>query len=761
MFFEPDYNNDYNKSWPSSGDGYLLRDGTRVRYRLSNCTPGASVCYGAEEDARKDGHWGAYLDGCDEIGDWSCCKTCPASGVQEAATTNLICPGGGSGDVGNGSDGFRSRVRLSDASGRAVGSNVRASKESGEPKHAGKRGGHSVWWTWTAPASGTFIFDTRGSDFDTLLAVYTGNSVSRLNRIASNDDIDRRARIYQSEVRFKAQQGQTYHIAVDGYGGATGNIVLHWKAEEKPDDANEDALDDVNVTIPASCSRQVQLCVRDHQCEDGDEISVSVNGSSVFSGELFNAPQCFDVPVRQGTNSVRLLALNGTGYKGNCGHQDENTGEIRINDTSQQWSHSGGTGSTANLNVTIGPPGGTCSPTSGLGGCSGGNDDFRCRTRLDGASGQANGDNEGAGKESGEPEHDDKSGGASVWWTWTAPASGTFIFDTRGSDFDTLLAVYTGNSVNRLTGVASDDDIGGGVRQSEVSVTAQQGQTYHIAVDGYGDATGNIVLNWRTSSGGSNPDEDPLDDFNVTIPSSCSQQVEICVRDWSCEDGDEVRVSVNGAQVLQTELFNAPRCVSAPVRQGANTISLFAINGSAYKCGGGCSSSCRPGDPTGVPDLNSGEIRINGAATQRWEHAGGAGSTANLNVTIGPPAASCPGSTPGTPPSTTSYGAVAIDLLDDCGYAAGLSWSNSTEQGALNRAISECLVWGGSQADCTTHSDTYHQCAAIAYGESSLYCWIGADVGPSADSARSAALSKCRSKPEGYSCQVVDSACNQ
>ena len=626
MFFEPDYNNDYNKSWPSSGDGYLLRDGTRVRYRLSNCTPGASVCYGAEEDARKDGHWGAYLDGCDEIGDWSCCKTCPASGVQEVATTNLICPGGGSGDVGNGSDGFRSRVRLSDASGRAVGSNVGASKESGEPVHAGNRGGHSVWWTWTAPASGTFIFDTRGSDFDTLLAVYTGNSVSRLNRVASNDDIDRRARIYQSEVRFGATRGQTYHIVVDGYGGATGNIVLHWKEEEEPDDFDADPLDDVNVTIPSSCSQQVELCVHDWACEDGDEVRVSVNNAQVLQTELFNAPRCVNVPVRAGVNSVHLLALNGTGFK--CGNNcdsdcepgpnsdywlrntpDNNTGEVRINGTGQRWRHRGGTGSTANLNVTIGPPGGTCSPTSGPGGCSGGNDDFRCRTRLDGASGQANGDNEGAGKESGEPEHDDKSGGASVWWTWTAPASGTFIFDTRGSDFDTLLAVYTGNSVNRLTGVASDDDIGGDVRQSEVSVTAQQGQTYHIAVDGYGGATGDIVLNWRASSGGSDPDDDPLDDVNVTIPSSCAQQVEICVRDYSCEDGDEISVSVNGSSVFSGELFNAPQCFDVPVRAGVNTVHMLALNGGA------------PGHHCNTSNVNTGEIpykRHWSAVETRW-----------------------------------------------------------------------------------------------------------------------------------------------
>ena len=31
-------------------------------------------------------------------------------------------------------------------------------------------------------------------------------------------------------MRFSGQQGQTYHIAVDGYGGATGDIALNWRA---------------------------------------------------------------------------------------------------------------------------------------------------------------------------------------------------------------------------------------------------------------------------------------------------------------------------------------------------------------------------------------------------------------------------------------------------------------------------------------------------------------------------------------------------
>lgn len=129
-----------------------------------------------------------------------------------------------------------------------------------------------------------------------------------------------------------------------------------------------DPLDDVNVQISSSCPRQVQICVRDNSCEDGDRISVSVNGAQLFSGELFNAPHCFNAPVREGANAVSVLALNGTGYKGACDHINANTGEIRINGQAQGWRHPARAGSRANINVTIGPAGGSCSPGSGTGG---------------------------------------------------------------------------------------------------------------------------------------------------------------------------------------------------------------------------------------------------------------------------------------------------------------------------------------------------------------------------------------------------------
>ena len=99
----------------------------------------------------------------------------------------------------------------------------------------------------------------------------------------------------------------------------------------------------------------LEICVRDHECEDGDEISVNVEGSIVFTGEIVNEWDCQNLEVRGGESYVvELTALNGTGYKGNCSYIDENTGEIRVtgeNIETQVWRHRGGAGSKARLIV--------------------------------------------------------------------------------------------------------------------------------------------------------------------------------------------------------------------------------------------------------------------------------------------------------------------------------------------------------------------------------------------------------------------------
>jgi hypothetical protein len=99
-----------------------------------------------------------------------------------------------------------------------TGYNTNATKETGEPNHAGNVGGRSVWWKWTPSNTGSATIDTRGSYFDTTLAVYTGTNLTNLAAIASSDDIENGV-VQASTVAINVTGGTTYFIAVDGFNG--------------------------------------------------------------------------------------------------------------------------------------------------------------------------------------------------------------------------------------------------------------------------------------------------------------------------------------------------------------------------------------------------------------------------------------------------------------------------------------------------------------------------------------------------------------
>ena len=106
-------------------------------------------------------------------------------------------------------------------------SNNGASRDSGEPAHAGAPAAHSLWWIWTAPESAQITIDTHGSLVDTTLAVYTGNQLESLVEVVSNDNS---GLLSTSAVTFTAIQGTTYRIAVDGRGGQEGMVLLNLRA---------------------------------------------------------------------------------------------------------------------------------------------------------------------------------------------------------------------------------------------------------------------------------------------------------------------------------------------------------------------------------------------------------------------------------------------------------------------------------------------------------------------------------------------------
>lgn len=84
-------------------------------------------------------------------------------------------------------------------------------------------------------------------------------------------------------------------------------------------------------------------------------------------------------------------------------------------------------------------------------------------------------------------------GGPELHYSWTAPAAGTYTFDTTGTDFDTVLYVRDGACLGAELDCNDDNDEG---VQSTVVVSLRAGQTVVVVVDGYAeDESGPFVLN--------------------------------------------------------------------------------------------------------------------------------------------------------------------------------------------------------------------------------------------------------------------------
>jgi len=130
-------------------------------------------------------------------------------------------------------DDFTNATVIAGTSGSVTGSNAAATFEEDEPYDYGDHG--TVWWRWTAPVSGTAVFDTRDSGFNANTAVFTGDKLSELEEIAINGDRQSgNCYAYTSRIEFEAKKGVTYSIAVGGY--KYGTIVLDW--EMKPSDGS-------------------------------------------------------------------------------------------------------------------------------------------------------------------------------------------------------------------------------------------------------------------------------------------------------------------------------------------------------------------------------------------------------------------------------------------------------------------------------------------------------------------------------------------
>jgi hypothetical protein len=222
------------------------------------------------------------------------------------------------------------------ARGGAHATNEGATAEAGEPSHATTPTGlpdtpdHSVWFTWTAPASARVIFRTKDSSIDTVMAAYTGSSVSSLTQLASNDDttFTHPFAQTQSQIAFAAVKGTVYHIAVDSFTGSlppelveVGEISLSW-------DSNDDFA--AATALPTSTSASL-LAFADNDgatIQKGEPVEADLRLRSASVWFRYQAPQNGQVQFTANSSdfqsgiaayrgsALRKLTLVAAGFEG-------------------------------------------------------------------------------------------------------------------------------------------------------------------------------------------------------------------------------------------------------------------------------------------------------------------------------------------------------------------------------------------------------------------------------------------------------------
>jgi hypothetical protein len=114
-------------------------------------------------------------------------------------------------------------------------SNLGASNEANEPTHAGVTNDASVWMKFTPNNTNDYIFDTFGSGIDTVLAIYSGNTITALTKLANNDDsVDETSR-----VKVNLVAGNTYYLAIAGKNSSEGNVKVNYQTNKLNDNLSQ------------------------------------------------------------------------------------------------------------------------------------------------------------------------------------------------------------------------------------------------------------------------------------------------------------------------------------------------------------------------------------------------------------------------------------------------------------------------------------------------------------------------------------------
>jgi hypothetical protein len=343
--------------------------------------------------------------------------------------------------------------------------------------------GADVWYSYTPSCNHALTVDTAGSNFDTVLTVYTG-TCGALSEAACDDD---GGPSHTSIIHTPVLAGVPYLIRAAGYNGASGQLHINLGPVAQTNDLCAGAATISGMTTTGA------------NCGAGRELNISCNASGA-SGDVWYrwVPACSGLATLDTCGSAfdTVLSL----HTGACGSLTE----VACNDdqAAQAACPSQARVSFLRAQVTAGTQ--YSIRVSGFGPDTG---PFALNIKLPANDDCQHAAPVGPGVTTGSTVCATPSGAAAcvntfnardLWYSFSPACRGPAWVDLCASDYDTVVQVFTGQC-GALTEVACNDDRGGAGpactnTRSFAAFNATPGTPYTIRVAGFNLASGQVSM---------------------------------------------------------------------------------------------------------------------------------------------------------------------------------------------------------------------------------------------------------------------------
>jgi hypothetical protein len=312
----------------------------------------------------------------------------------------------------------------------------------------------ALWIRWQAPSGGRVVFDTRGSDYDTVLTAYQ-KTAAGLIRLATDDDS---AGYSLSKVLFDAVSGQEYLLEVVGFDGATGRTVINYEILQ------------TTVGTASILSPPQGVVLRQGVAAAMTVTTGGAPGSISWTRNGVASPGATAATLEMGPASESRVgnysAVVASGQGGESVQIRSKAAMVVLASDAIPPFADKHAEATVGLLPSTNPEGTVLLMLSGL------------------------------GREIGEPVHGDPAQTASSWWRFTSPVSGHMEFKVVDAEVGVSIAVYEATQISGMKRLAGSGlTSAGGEAGCVIPVVA--GRTYSLALAGDTQSGNPIRLQYR------------------------------------------------------------------------------------------------------------------------------------------------------------------------------------------------------------------------------------------------------------------------